>query len=187
MDTPGSGGEPLSRRLRVLLRPHFFRAPADRAAEGHLAARSVYGAIVVFAILLGMKDHHPGPFQSALFVAGAVLGILAAETYAEVLGLEIDLKRTLSREERLESLRRLAMMTVAAEAPVLFLLLAALGLIGEQLAFALARWAALVLLVVYGYLARRASARSRWSALVSGAAVGSVGVLLALLKSFIHG
>jgi hypothetical protein len=172
----------------VLLRPHLIgrRGAGRRQVEGQLAARSVYGAIVVLALLLAMQDHPPGPLAAAALVAGTVTAILAAEAYAEILGEEIDRHERLTRQQRLHKLRELASMSVAAEWPIAFLVLGGAGVLEDETAFRLARWVALALLFIYGFVAARMTGRSVSAALRSAVALGSIGVLLALLKSLVH-
>ena len=157
-----------------------------RQVEGHYAARSIYGSIVVLALLLGMENHPPSPLRAAGLVAGTVLAVLAAEAYAENLGAEIDLGRPQTPEERSARFRGLAAMTVSAEAPIAFLLLAAAGVMDEETALRLARWSTLALLLAAGYLARRLAGRSRLSSTGSGLLVFGVGVMLSVLKSLLH-
>jgi hypothetical protein len=167
-----------------LLRAHLLGA--RRHSDAHYAARSVYGAIVVLALLLALEQHPPGPVQAALLVAGTVLAVLVAETYAELLGLEVSLGRPVSRAERRDKLRDLGVMTVAAEGPVLVFLLAGLGLIDEARAFRLAVWITIGMLFLEGFLARRMAGRSLSASLRSACAVGGIGVALAVFKHFAH-
>jgi len=159
----------------------------QRRVEGRYAARSIYGSILVLALLLALENHPPTPLRAAGMIAGTVLAVLAAEAYAENLGDELTLGRRLTREERLAQFRELAAMTVSAEAPVAILLLAAVGVLDEETAFRLARWSTLVLLLIGGYLARRLAGTSRLSAAWSGLMVFGVGVVISVLKSWLHG
>lgn len=161
-------------------------AKQQRRVEGHYAARSIYGSIVVLALLLALDSHPPPPLQAAGLVAGTVLVVLAAEAFAENLGAELDLGRRTTWEERIKRFHDLAAMTVAAEAPVAILLLAWVGVLEEETAFRLARWSTLTLLLVGGYLARRVAGGSLLSAAGSGLLVFGLGVLVSVLKSLLH-
>ena len=158
-----------------------------RRVRGHYAARSIYGSILVLALLLALESHPPSPLRAAGVVAGTVFAVLAAEAFAESLGAELDLGRRETREERLARFRELGAMTVSAEAPVAILLLAAVGVLEEETAFRLARWSTLALLLAGGYLARRLAGTNRLSAAGSGLAVFGVGVVISVLKSWLHG
>ena len=165
----------------------FTTAEDRRRVQGQYAARSIYGSILVLALLLALENHPPPPLQAALLVAGTVLAVLAAEAYAENLGAELSLGRRQTPEERRARFRALGAMTVSAEAPVAILLLAAAGVLDEETAFRLARWSTLALLLVGGYLARRLAGTRRLSAAWSGLLVFAVGVLISVLKSWLHG
>jgi hypothetical protein len=175
--TPPAGRWP----LRPLLRARGKHSP------GHYAARSIYGAVVVLALLFTLQGHPPGPFQAALLVTVTVLSVLAAETYADVLGMEIDLGRPTTRSERQDRLAELGIMTAAAEGPVLVFLLSGFGLLDEDLAFRIAEWLTIAMLFVSGFLARRLAGRSVAAALRSAAVIGGAGVLIAVVKQFAHG
>jgi hypothetical protein len=165
----------------------YLTAEDRRRVEGQFAARSIYGSILVLALLLAMENHPPPPLQAAIAVAGTVLAVLSAEAYAENLGAELTLGRRLTREERRARFRELGAMTVSAELPVGFLLLAAAGVLDQETAFRLARWSTLALLLGGGYLARRLGGTSRLSAAWSGLLVFGVGVLISVLKAWLHG
>ena len=158
-----------------------------RRVEGQYAARSIYGSILVLALLLALENHPPTPLRAAGVVAGTVLAVLAAEAYAENLGAELALGRRETREERRARFRELAAMTVSAEAPVAILLLSAAGVLDLDTAFRLAKWSTLALLLIGGYLARRLAGTSRLSAAWSGLLVFGVGVVISVLKAWLHG
>lgn len=180
---------PRSRLSRLLGRylGAFPTTEDRRRIEGQYAARSIYGSILVLALLLALENHPPPPLQAAGVVAGTVLAVLAAEAYAENLGAELALGRRGTREERRARFRELAAMTVAAEAPVAVLLLAAIGVLDQETAFRLARWSTLSLLLLGGYLARRLAGTSRLSAAWAGLLTFGVGVLISVLKAWLHG
>ena len=181
----GAGpGHRAGRRLPRLLRPHLF--PSHGHGDGHLAARGVYGAIVVLALLLAMKEHPPGPWAAAGLITVSVLAVLAAELYAELLGLEIDLGRAATRAEQRAKLHELGPITLSAEAPVAVLVLSGLGVIDEDRAFDLAVIVTIALITVDGFLARRLAGRTTAESLRSAVFLGSIGVALAVVKQISH-
>jgi hypothetical protein len=185
MEAPtGQGPDRGHAAFSWIIRPRVVRA-GDHSL-GHYAARSVYGAILVLAMLLALQHHPTGPFHAALLIAGTVLAVLAAEAYADLLGLEIDSGGLSTREQRREKLRDLAVVTGAAEGPVLVLVLAGLGLIGEDRAFRLAVGITVALLFVAGFLARWLAGRSLWTSVQSSLVAGGLGVALAIFKHFVH-
>ena len=182
-DRPSADAAP-ERRLPRLLRPHLVSHHGR--SDGHLAARGVYGAVVVLALLLAMQNHPPGPWVSAITVAGSVLTVLAAELYAELLGLELDLGRAATRDERRAKLHELGPITLSAEAPVLVLVLAGFGVLELDRAYDLAIGLTLALITVDGFLARRLGGRTVLESVRSAALLGSLGLALALLKQLAH-
>jgi hypothetical protein len=169
------------RRLGRRWVPHWLHR-----GNGRYAARSVYGSVVVLAVLLTLQVHPPAAFRAALIVAGTVLSVLAAESYSDRLGREIQLQRRLTSEERRALRHELGVILVAAEAPVLVLVLAGFGLLEEGVAFDVAIGLTIVLMAVDGFLANRLAGFSTRSAVLGGLEVGSVGVALAVFKAFVH-
>lgn len=159
----------------------------SRHSRGHYVARSVYGAIIVLALLLTLQDHPPGPWKSALLVTITLVSVLLAETYSDLLGIEIDLGRPTTLEERRDRLLDLAAMLVAAAPSLLLFVLAGLGAVDERRAF---RWAVVLTvawLFVAGFLARRLGGRSVWSSVRSALVIGGAGLVIAFVKQFAHG
>ena len=173
------------RRRARLLRPHVIDAGSH--SEGHYVARSVYGTILVLALLLALQEHPPEPLRAAILVAGTLLAVLGAETYADLLGMEIDLGRPVTGEERRRKMRELGVVTAAAEGPVAVFLLAALGVIDDDVAFRLAVWLTIGVLFLAGFFARWLAGRSVLSSLFSAGVIGGIGVALAVLKHYAHG
>ena len=153
----------------------------EGAVAGHL-----YGAIIVLAVLIPANDESHHPYKVAAVVAVTVGVLLIMEAFAEVIGREIALHRTLSRAEHLHVARRFVSVTSAAEAPLVFLVLAGLGVVSLRAGFRLAEAATLALLFHYALLAGRLAGRStRWSAGRALVAV-ALGLALAVLKSYAH-
>ena len=174
--------------LRPWLFAHVLRghhAPS-RHRDGRSTARSLYGAIIVLAVLITAEGHADGPFAAAVGLAVTVAVVLGMETYADVIGQEIALHRPLTPAERTEAFRSLVVVTGSAEAPLLFLVLAGVGLISEDLAFTLAKTATVALLFAYGFLARRLAGRGVREAARTGLTVAGIGLLLAVGKGYVH-
>lgn len=149
-------------------------------------ARHLYGAIIVLAVLITAESHAPGPLETAVVLAVTVLVVLGMESYADVISREITLRRPLTGAERTGAIRELLVMTGSAEWPLMFFVLAAAGLISEDLAFTLAKTTTLALLFGYGLLARRLAGRSWAEAVRTGLTVTGVGLVLALGKGYVH-
>ncbi|GHC80066.1 hypothetical protein [Streptomyces flavofungini] len=157
------------------------------ATAGLLAARGVYGCIVVLSILLALEDYPPPAFETALLLAATLTGIVAAEAFASLIGQEVERGRPPTRAEWRRTVAERSAAFTAVVAPLLFFVLAGFGLFAERLAFTLSRWVTLILLFVFCCAARGLSGRSRTNALLTGTAAAAVGVVLANFKSLTHG
>lgn len=181
----------LQGRGRLLLHPFHvadvLRAHAEGTHhDGHRASRNLYGAIIVLAVLVTAEGHAAGPFATAIVLAVTVAIVLGMDAYADVIALEITLRRPLTGAERLARLRDLLVVTSAAEAPLLFFVLAGIGLLSEEFAFTLAKGTTLALLFAYGFLARRLAGRSTGAAIRAGLVVAGIGLVLAFGKGYVH-
>ncbi|MFJ9037220.1 hypothetical protein ACIRF8_11605 [Streptomyces sp. NPDC102406] len=157
------------------------------ATAGLLAARGVYGCIVVLSLLLAVEDHPPPPFETALTLVATLTGIVAAETFASLIGQEAERGRPPTWSERRRTAAEQFLAFSAVILPALFFVLAGFGLFAERLAFTLSRSATLILLFLYCCAARGLSGRTRTNAVLTGFVVGAFGVGLANFKSLTHG
>lgn len=157
------------------------------ATLGKFAARGVYGCIIVLSLLLALEDHPPPAFEAALLLAATLIGIVAAEAFASLIGQEVERGRPPTRAERRRTVAERSMAFSAAAGPLLFFVLAGFGLFAERLAFTLSRWVTLILLFAFCSAARGLSGRTRTNALLTGVAAAALGVVLANFKSLTHG
>lgn len=146
----------------------------------------MYGAIIVLAVLITARDYEARPFKAAAVLAVTVAVLLGMETYADVIGREVTLRRPLTHAERLAAARELLTVTGAAELPLLFLVLAGFDVVTPRLGFQLATGATLAELFYYGYLARRLAGRPLRHAVLTGLLVAGIGVALAIGKGYVH-
>lgn len=177
---PAEADVPLRRRLLQ------HAGVASRRGGARRTAHHLYGTIIVLAVLVTADSKDAEPLHAAVVLAVTVAVLLAMEAYAETIGHEIELQRTLTGAERLDALRELAGVTAAAEAPLVFLLLAAAHLLSVETAFALAEVTTVGSLFFYGYLARRQTGAGRRRSLLAGAVVAGIGLALAVGKGFVH-
>ena len=167
--------------------PGEGRSGLAAATVGLIAARGVYGCIVVLSLLLALESHPPPAFQAALLIAATLTGIVAAEAFASLIGQEVERGRPPTRAERRRTIAERSAAFTAAVAPLLCFVLAGFGLFAERLAFTLSRWITLILLFVFCCVARGLSGRTRMNALLTGVAATAVGIVLANFKSLTHG
>jgi hypothetical protein len=169
MQSNSAAGTPWSRRLAMM-------AANPRGA--------VYGTIVATAVIAASAhDERPGIILAATVATLLVFWI--AHVYAEVLAHGL-------RQARLDlhivpgiMAQELSMLAAPALS-VLFLLLGALGLLGEGLAVRLALWNGVAQLVGWGIDVGRRLGRSWPMALLGGVVNGVLGVVIILLEVLLH-
>ncbi|HEY4280117.1 MAG TPA: hypothetical protein VGM91_17970 [Conexibacter sp.] len=160
----------------------FWRWLRHHVTEGH-AGNVVYGSIVVFALVLVLDHEHASPVTAIVSIAGAVFVVAVAEAYAEFLQEMIQLHRQLRRRERSGIFAGIAVHVVAAIAPIVFFVLAALGALSRDAAFTTAKWFGAGVLGVYAFAAYRAAGVSLGRSVVAGASLTAIGLLLVALKA----
>jgi hypothetical protein len=164
-----AGGTPWSRRLALI-------AANPRGA--------IYGTIVATAVVAASAhDQRPGLILAATVATLLVFWI--AHVYAEVLanglrqaGLDLKVVPAIIARE--------LSMLAAPALSVLFLLLGALGLLGEGFAVRLALWSGVAQLVGWGIDVGRRLGRSWLVALLGGVVNGVLGVVIVLLEVLLH-
>lgn len=114
-------------------------------------AGTVYGTIVVMAtVTAGSNGEDTDLWQLAVIVGVTVLVLWIAHLYSHALAESLERRRSLHRAElRAVALRELA-IPAAAVAPITALVLAALGVLGEQTAVWLALGVGMGTLAVQG-------------------------------------
>ena len=114
-------------------------------------AGTVYGTIVVMAtVTAGSSGDETDAWRLAVTVTVTVLVLWIAHVYAHGLAESLERKRRLDREELVSVARRELAIPAAALAPVAALVLAAVGVLGEQTAVWLALGIGVVTLGVQG-------------------------------------
>lgn len=184
MDASGGTAPAPDRSLRQRLLLHA--GVKSRRSEGRRVAHHLYGTIIVLAVLVTADQKGTQPLYTAIVLALTVAVLLGMEAYADVVSREVELRRPLTRAERVGVVRELLGVMAGAEAPLVFLLVAAVGLLSVETAFALAEATTLASLFFYGYQGRSLAGRSRRESLLAGAVVAGIGLVLALGKGYIH-
>jgi hypothetical protein len=150
--------------------------------SGH-AGNVVYGSIVVLALVLVLSHEHASAGTAIVSIVGAVFVVAVAEAYAEFLQEMIQLHRPLRGKDRRQILAGIAVHGVAALAPIVFFVLAALDAMKLDTSYTVAKWFGVGVLGVYAFGAYRAAGASVGRSLLAGTALTTVGLLLVALKS----
>jgi hypothetical protein len=165
-------------------------APLWRAIEAHLGSRDVsrvvYGSIIGLALVVALGQHPPTIAQTAAAIVGTALAVALAEVYSEYVGTEARERRRLRHAEVRGLAEDALAVAFGAAFPVVFFILAAIGVMEIDTAFTLAKWTGLGLICAYGYVAARLAGSETGAALLHASALGAVGGALIALKALLH-
>jgi multisubunit Na+/H+ antiporter MnhB subunit len=156
----------------------------------HLSSRQVsrliYGAIIGLALVVALQAHPPPPGAVIASLIGTAVAVALAEIYSELVGFETVRRRHATSAERESLIAGAAAVAIGVGFPSIFFLLAAVGVLGDESAFRIARWTGLALLGVYGFAGARLTGSSFLGALLKGAGVALIGAALIGLKALVH-
>ena len=149
-------------------------------------SRVTYGAIIGLALVVALQAHPPAPAAVIASLLGTAVAVALAEVYSELIGFETVLGRHATRAERDSLLGDAAAVAIGIGFPSVFFLLAAVGMLGDQSAFMLARWTGLGLLALYGFAGARMTGSGLPAALLRAGVVALIGAALIGLKAVVH-
>lgn len=163
-----------------------MRGAIQAHLQAHNVARIIYGAIIGLALVLALELHPPAAGAVVATLLGTALAVAVAEVYSDVIGTEVRTRKRISREHVAELVEDAGAVAFGISFPAVFFLLAAVGVIGVERAFTLAKWSGLVLIGFYGFWAARLAGAPVRRALVHALAVGLIGGFVIALKSLAH-
>ena len=117
---------------------------------------------------------------------GTAVAVALAELYSEVIGFEAIGRRKASRDELPHLAGDIAAVASGIAFPAVFFALAAAGILGEEAAFDVAKWAGLGLIGLYGFAGARLSGNGRLKSVLKATGVALIGGLLIGLKAIGH-
>jgi hypothetical protein len=154
--------------------------------RGHAVAGTVYGTIVVMATLAaGSQGSETDTGSLAVIVGVTVFVLWIAHVYSHVLDESLQRGRRLDVAEFLNVARHQLAIPLAAAAPIGSLVLAALGLLGEQTAVWIALGFGVATLAVQGARYAALEHLGRGGTLVSVALNVSLGLVIVALEAAI--
>ena len=109
-----------------------------------------------------------------------------AELYSEVVGFEAMGRRKATRAELPDLAGDIAAVIFGVAFPVVFFILAAVGVLSEESAFDVAEWAGIGLIGLYGFAGSRLSGNGRLNSLLKATGVALIGAALIGLKALVH-
>ncbi len=155
----------------------------DRQRLAERARHAVYGSVIVLAVIVALDGTAARTREVIASVVAAAIATVLAEVYADYLAGTISDGRHPTRRENVEALRNAWAGLLAAILPVVFFLLAGLGLMELDTAFRAAIWTGVAVVGFYAFLANRVSGLSVVRSVTAGSAFTALGALLVLVKS----
>jgi hypothetical protein len=161
-----------------------------RGIEEHLGSeqvsRVIYGAIIGMALVVVLEHQHPtaGVVAATLVATGLAVGL--AEVYSDFIGTQTRLRGKLERHHYRHMLKDVVAVFFGIVFPDVFFVIAALGAMETDTAFALAKWSGLALIACYGFAAGRLSGSGFVPSLLHGLAVAAIGAALIAFKAILH-
>jgi len=149
---------------------------------GDYVAKAVYGSVIALSVVATLNAFAPPPQEAIAAVLGATLAVVLAEVYAGRIGGVIRAGRPLTGEEKSRLWHESLAGLCGAIVPVVFFVLAALGVVADTHAFEWALWTGVVTLGLYALAAARITGAPWGRALAAGLGGASLGVTLILLK-----
>ena len=166
------------------------RSAFSRAVFKHLGSKDVvkvvYGSIVGLALVVALEAHPGTPTQTVAAVVGTAIAVALAEAFSEFIGIETRERRHVAGRELPGLAADAGAVAIGAGFPAVFFLLAALKVLELDTAFTIAKWSGLGLIFAYAWAASRLAGSSLVTATLHATAVGSIGVVLIVLKSLLH-
>jgi hypothetical protein len=149
--------------------------------------QSIYGTLLVAAII-GTADEDAKDLQVLITTVGTILVFWIAHVFAESIAhygtpKAIGLPMIASLKH---SLRSAAGILYAALIPCLFLLLGALGVMQESIAYQVSLWLPVFLLGALGWFAFADRGSAWWVRLLGSLGTGFLGLLVIILKVTFH-
>ena len=173
----------------ALVRPHTH-APLRRFVAAHLGSRQVsrvvYGAIIGLALVVALEQHPPPTAAVIATLVGTAVAVALAELYSELVAFETRGRRDASRAERRGLGADMAAVSIGIAFPAVFFVLAAAGVIDEDVAFTVSKWTGLGLIGAYGYAGARLSGAGTMASLARAVGVALIGGFLIALKALVH-
>jgi hypothetical protein len=160
------------------------------AIAAHLSSRQVsrvlYGSIIGLALVVALEAHPPGAGAIAATLLATAIAVALAELYSEILGAETRTRARLERHQIIDLLDEIVAVAIGVTFPALFFVLAELGAINLDAAFAIAKWSGLGLITAYAFTAARLAGDSVLGSLRRAGIAALVAAFLIIIKALLH-
>jgi hypothetical protein len=164
----------------------FVRAFLRAHLGSRQVSRVIYGAIIGLALVVALEAHPPEAHAVAATLIGTTVAVALAEFYSEVIGFETTGRHTATRNEMRNLGADIAAVSFGIAFPAVFFVLAMAGVLTDDAAFTVAKWAGLGLIGVYGFAGARLSGHGVGRSVVHATAIAMIGAALIGLKAVVH-
>lgn len=158
----------------------------DPRLQGERARHAVYDLVVLLSVLVALQQSSTPAHRVGAYLVLTLLGVAFAEIYAGFVARTLTDRRTPTRAETMDVLGEVLGGLVLAGIPLLWLLLAAVGVVARDTALEAALWTGLVLLTLYAVVGARAARLTLGQSMAWGLSVGLVGLMLVTIKALLH-
>ena len=160
------------------------------AIAAHLSSRQVsrvlYGSIIGLAVVVALEAHPPSAGVIAVTLLATAIAVALAELYSEIVGTEVRTHARIDRRQIIDILDEIAAVSIGIAFPCVFFLLAALGTIDRDAAFAIAKWSGLGLIAAYGFVAAHLSGDTVLRSLYRAGLAALIAAFLITIKALVH-
>jgi hypothetical protein len=160
---------------------------ASQLGDTRAVARTIYGTILVTALVAGLsEDHGIDAWQILVSVTATLLVFWLAHVYAEILSQRLAAGRRLTRAEIGEAFDGELAMVLAGAPAALALGLSALGFYSTDTGVTLAIGVGVGALFAYGLVLGHREGATRMQTLGAASVNGAFGLVIVALKAFVH-
>ena len=160
------------------------------AISAHLGSRQVsrvlYGSIIGLALVVALEAHPPRAAAIAVTLLATAIAVGLAEFYSDLVGTETRTRARVGRQQMIDILAEVGATAIGVAFPSAFFILAALGAIDLDAAFAVAKWSGLGLITAYGFAAARLTGETVLGSLRRAAVAGLIAGFLIAIKALLH-
>jgi len=164
----------------------FVRAFLRAHLGSRQVSRVVYGAIIGLALVVALEAHPPPSHAVIATLLGTTVAVALAEFYSEIIGFETTGRRTATGGEMRDLGADIAAVSFGVAFPAVFFLLAVAGVLSDDAAFTVAKWAGLGLIGLYGFAGARLSGHGLGRSVVHATGIALIGGALIGLKAVVH-
>jgi hypothetical protein len=158
-----------------------------RSSDTHAVARTIYGTILVTALVAGISEGKDiDAWQILVSVTGTSIVFWAAHVYSEVISQRLAAGRSLSWAETGQAMSEELPMLQAGFPAALALGLSALGFYSTETAVTLAIGFGVASLFAYGVVLAHREGAGRMQTFVTACVNGTFGLVIVALKAFVH-